>query len=99
MIKLKNMLVKEGKELDPKIIAKMAKLTDYNNHTEARIVLAKALGSSAKKLLKAYEAIDIISTLLGQGNETMHARAAVDKLLFNQAKSAYSNFNDINGAY
>ena len=98
MIKFKEIL-KEGKELDQKIIDKIAKLTDYNNHTEARIVLAKALGSSAKKLLKAYEAMNTISALLGQGNEVMHARAAVDKMLFYQAQKTYSNFLDINGAF
>ena len=98
MIKLKNILF-EGKDLDQKIIDKIAKLTDYNNHTEARIVLAKALGSSAKKLLKAYEAMNTISTLLGQGNEVMHARAAVDKMLFYQAKQKFSNYKEIGGAF
>ena len=92
-------LITEGKELDSKIIAKIAKLTDYNNHTEARMLLAKTLGSSSKKILKAYEAIDTISTFLGRGNETMHARAALDKILFAKAKSVYSNFKEINGAF
>ena len=48
MIKLKEILT-EAKELDSKIIKKMAALTDRNHHTEARIELAKALDTSLRK--------------------------------------------------
>ena len=41
-MKLKD-LITEAKELDQKIIDKIAKLTHQNHHTEARIELAKAL--------------------------------------------------------
>ena len=98
MIKLKDIL-KEGKELDSNIIAKLTKLTDYTNHTEARIMLARTFGSSAKKIIKAYESIKTIQDFLGRGNEVMHARAALDKILFKKVKMSYSNFKDIEGAF
>ena len=98
MIKLKNMLIKEGKELDQKIIDKIAKLTDRNNHTEARLVLAKTLGNSAK-IVKAYEAIDTIHMFLGRANETNVVRDALDRLLFKKAQSVYSNFDTLWGAF
>jgi len=91
--------LQEGKDLDQKIIAKIAKLTDRNNHTEARIVLAKTIGSSARKITNAYESIRTIQDFLGRGNEVMHARAALDKILFQKVKRVYSNYKEIEGAY
>ena len=94
---MKEDIITEGKELDQKTIDKIAALTDRNNHTEARIVLAKTLGNSAK-IVKAYEAIDTIHMFLGRANETNVARDALDKILFNKAKG-YSNFSNIWGAF
>ena len=96
-MKLKD-LITEGKELDQKTIDKIAALTDRNNHTEARIVLAKTLPGSAK-IVKAYEAIDTIHMFLGRANETNVARDALDKILFAKAKAVYTNFSGIWGAY
>ena len=90
-------LITEGKELDQKIIDKIAKLTDQNHHTEARIELAKAL--RLKDLVKAYEAVDTIHLYLRRANETNVARDALDKKLFKYAKGKFSNYKDIEGSY
>ena len=42
MMKLKSLLL-EKVDLDQRIVDKIAKLTDINNHNEARIVLAKEM--------------------------------------------------------
>ena len=49
MMKLKDLLV-EKVDLDQRIVDKIAKLTDINNHNEARIVLAKEM--KLKNLVK-----------------------------------------------
>ena len=87
----------EGKELNKQIIAKIAKLTNYNNHTEARVVLAKALRN--KDLEKAYHAINTIHIYLRRANETNIARNALDKKLFKYAKQKFSNYKEISGAF
>ena len=95
-MKLKDLL-KEGKELDQTIIDKIAGLTDRNNHTEARVELAKALGLT--DLEKAYHAINTIHIYLRRGNETNIARNALDKKLFAQAKKTYSDYEQIHGVF
>ena len=42
-MKLKSLLL-EKQELPQNVVDKIAKLTDYNNHNEARLVLAKQMG-------------------------------------------------------
>ena len=96
MIKLKDILT-EAKELDSKIVKKMAALTDRNYHTEARIELAKAL--RLKDLVKAYKAVNIIHMYLRQANEIGRAREALDKKLFKYAEQKFSNIDDIHGAF
>ena len=92
-----NSSITEGKDLDQNIIDKIANLTNQNNHTEARVVLAKALGLT--DLEKAYHAINTIHIYLRRGNETNIARNALDKKLFKYAKQKFSNYKDIEGAY
>ena len=92
-----NSSITEGKELDQNIIDKIAGLTDRNNHTQARIELANALG--LKDLVSAYEAVDTIHMYLRRANETNVARNALDKKLFQYAKGKFSNYKDIEGAY
>ena len=96
MIKLKDILT-EAKELDSKIIKKMAALTDRNHHTEARIELAKAL--RLKDLVKAYEAVNTIHMYLRRANETNVSRDALDKKLFKYAEQNFSNIDDIHRAF
>ena len=87
----------EKVDLDQKIVDKIAKLTDINNHNEARIVLAKEMG--LKMLVKSYEAIMVLHYHFRQMNELMAARQKLDGWLMDGAKRKYSNFQDIYRAY
>ena len=87
----------EKVDLDQKIVDKIAKLTDYNNHNEARLVLAKEMG--LKNLVKGYEAIMVLHDMFRQMNEMMAARTKLDGWLMDGAKRKYGNFKDIYGAY
>ena len=95
-MKLKSLLL-EKVDLDQKIIDKIAKLTDINNHNEARIVLAKEM--KLKNLVKGYEAIMVLHDMFRQMNEMMAARTKLDGWLMDGAKRKYGNFKDIYGAY
>ena len=96
MIKLKEILT-EAKELPSKDIKMLAKLTDYNNHNEARVYLARKLGN--KNLVKSYDALMVLHNQMNQMNDLMRVREKLDKMLFTQAKRYYSNFKDINSAF
>ena len=95
-MKLKSLLL-EKVDLDQKIIDKIAKLTDINNHNEARIVLAKEM--KLKNLVKGYEAIMVQHDMFRQMNEMMAARTKLDGWLMDGAKRKYSNFKDIYNAF
>ncbi len=95
-MKLKDLLL-EKVDLDQRIVDKIAKLTDYNNHNEARLVLAKEM--KLKNLVKGYEAIMVLHKMFNQMNEMMAARTKLDGWLMDAAKRKYSNFKDIYQAY
>ena len=92
MIKLKNILL-EKKDLDSKSIQKVAKLTDRNNHTEARLFLAHMSGD--KKLTKAYAGLRDVQDYLGRANETNIARRYLDLRLKDALSRKFSNFDEI----
>ena len=96
MVKLKQLLT-EKKELDGNVVKKIAKLTDFNNHNEARLVLAKEMG--LKNLVKGYEAITLLHKMFNQMNEMMAARNKLDGWLMDGAKRKYSNFDDIYNSF
>ena len=96
MTKLKDLLL-EKQELPQNVVDKIAKLTDYNNHNEARLVLAKQMG--LKNLVKGYEAIMVLHDMFRQMNEMMAARQKLDKMLMTAAERKYSNYQDIYQAY
>ena len=96
MIKLKNILT-EAIELPSKDIKMLAKMTDYNNHNEARVYLARKLGN--KNLVKSYDALMVLHNQMNQMNDLIKVREKLDKMLFKQAKRYYSNFKDINSAF
>ena len=96
MIKLKDILT-EKKELGGALINKIDKLTDVNNHNEARLELAKQM--KLKNLVKAYEALMVLHNTFNQMNELMRAREKLDKDLFKQAKKMYSDFDAIQGVF
>ena len=95
-MKLKSLLL-EKVDLDQKIVDKIADLTDYNNHNEARLVLAKEM--KLKNLVKSYEALIVLHMQFNQMNELMAARTKLDGWLMDGAKRKYGNFKDIYGAY
>ena len=97
MIKLKRLLT-EKKELGGAIINKIERLTDRNNHNEARRILAVAMGN--KKLAKAYAAIEDLNMALGHlPSELSKLRLKLDKELFKQAKKKYSDYEQIHGVF
>ena len=95
-MKLKSLLL-EKQELPQNVVDKIAKLTDYNNHNEARLVLAKQMG--LKNLVKGYEAIMVLHDMFRQMNEMMSERQKLDKMLMTAAERKYSNYQDIYQAY
>ena len=92
MIKLKNILT-EKKDLDSKTLKLVATLTDRNNHTESRILLAKAIND--KKLFKAYQGLLVVQDYLGRANETNIARRYLDLRLKDGLNKKFSNFDEI----
>ena len=97
MIKLKHILT-EKKELGGALINKIERLTDRNNHNEARRVLAAAMGD--KRFAKAYAAMEELNVALGYlPPELGKLRDRLDKKLFIQAKKMYSDYEQIHGAF
>ena len=97
MIKLKNILT-EKKNLAPNIIADLAKMTDRNNHTEARRDLASHMKNL--KFQHIYQSINMIQDK--EGNLPINLRKyrdEVDKKFFALVKRKYSNYNDIHKAF
>ena len=97
MIKLKNILT-EKKELGGAMIKKIDMATDRNNHNEARRLLAVAMGN--KKLAKVYTAIEDLNMALGHlPPELSKLRMRMDKELFKQSYSKYSDHKIIVGVF
>ena len=91
--------LKEAKELDSKTLGYIKRMTDTNNHNEARLMLAKSFLGKNSPLVKGYEALKVLHDIFNQMNELMHAREKLDKMLFNGAKRVYGNYDDIHGAF
>ncbi len=97
MIKLAG-LITEKKELGGALINKIERLTDRNNHPEARRLLAVYMGN--KKLASIYASIEEINMMLGHlPPELSKLRMKMDKELFKQSYSKYSDHNDIVKAF
>ena len=96
MIKLKDILA-EKKELGGALINKIERLTDINNHNEARLELAKQM--KLNNLVKAYEALMVLHDTFNQMNELMKAREKMDKMLFTGAKRVYSDYDAIHSVF
>ena len=88
--------ISEKKELGGAIINKIDRMTDANQHTEARMTLAREVD---KKLWKAYEGLNTVQNYLRRANETNLAREALDRKLFAKAKKVYSDYSIIMGAF
>ena len=97
MIKLKDILT-EKKDLAPSIIADLAKMTDRNNHTEARRDLASHMKNL--KFQHIYQSIIMIQNKEGHIPTNLRKyRDEVDKKFFALVKRKYGNYDDINGAF
>ena len=97
MIKLKNILT-EKKELSKSIVGDIAKMTDRNNHTEARRDLASHMKNL--KFQHIYQSINMIQDK--EGNLPINLRKyrdEVDKKFFALVKRKYGNYNDIHKAF
>ena len=93
MIKLKNILL-EKKELGPKFIQNIKSLTNRNNHTEARIELAKAVGD--KRLLLFYESmLNLNKVFQGYPGELQKLMKMMEKQLYKSIKRSYANAEEI----
>ncbi len=95
-MKLKSLLL-EKQELSQSVVDKIARLTDINNHNEARIVLAKEM--KLKNLVKSYEAIMVLHDQFRDMNLLMNARRKLDDWLMTGAERKYSNYKDIYNAF
>jgi hypothetical protein len=90
-------VITEKKEVNQVNIDKLAKMTDRNYHTEARIELAKMLKN--KKLIEMYKHLDALHMFFRDINDLKDARRRLDDMLFDQAKRQFSNFKDVYGAF
>tara|TARA_R100000030_G_scaffold526_1_gene545 strand:- start:165 stop:458 length:294 start_codon:yes stop_codon:yes gene_type:complete len=93
MVKLKSLLT-EKKELGSAYIEKIRMLTDRNNHTMARLELAKLVGS--KQHMKFYQAIMDIQDVVGHLPMGLSkVRHEMEKPFMNLLKKKFSNFDII----
>ena len=93
MIKLKDILL-EKKELNPRFIKDIAKMTDRNNHILARFTIAKYLGND--KLSKFYQACNILNGVFGHTpQELSKLQQKMEKELYRELIRRYSNYDAI----
>ena len=100
MIKLKDIIsekkqLNEKAKLDQKNLNKIHKLTQYNNHTESRILVAKLVGD--KKLMKAYEGLKAVQDYMGRANEIIKPRTYLDLKLKDAIGRKFLNSAEIWG--
>ena len=90
-----NTLNEENRKMFPTdVIKKIAKLTDVNDHTGARIEIAKVLKD--KKAVADLEKIAAEHGRLGHmPHNLIRDRDAITKKLLNQVKGWYVNSNDV----
>jgi cobyric acid synthase len=98
MIKLKDILT-EKKELGGAMINTIDRLTDSNNHNEARLQLAKSMLGKNSPLVQSYEALIVLHNQMNQMNDLMKVREKLDKDLFAGAKRVYSDYDAIEGVF
>ena len=87
----------EKKEMNPKIIQKIAKLTDRNDHNESLLLLAKELrDKQAVKLLGNIKDMHKVYGHMPQ--ELIGLRNAIYDNLMRQSKDKFDNHKDVYGA-
>ena len=96
---IKEDLIAEKKELGGAMINTIDRLTDSNNHNEARLQLAKSFLGKNSPLVKSYEALIVLHNQMNQMNDLMKVREKLDKMLFTGAKRTYSDYDAIEGVF
>ena len=95
MIKLKEILT-EKKKLDQKYLDKVHKLTQRNNHTEARMFLSIVMRN--QKLEKFYKAMSELNDVLGgYGGELSKLNAKMEKVLYKEIQRNFLNSAEVIG--
>ena len=96
---IKEDLIAEKKELGGAMINTIDRLTDSNNHNEARLQLAKSFLGKNSPLVKGYESLISLHNLLGDMNTLMKAREKMDKMLLKKKKRTYSDYDAIHSVF
>ena len=87
-------LVTEKKEMPSNSDKKIAKLTDRNNHTEARRLLSSWMGND--RLMSFYEAMETLNKVFrGYPPELNKLNQKMEKELYKQLVRKYSNYDEI----
>jgi len=89
----------EKKELGGAMINIIDRLTNSNNHNEARLQLAKSFLGKSSPLVQSYEALIVLHNQMKQMNDLMKVREKLDKMLFTGAKKVYSDYDAIQGVF
>ena len=98
MIKLKNILL-EKRELDPKYVKELSKMTDTNNHLGARTYLSYFLGGSKSKMRQYWDAASQINVVFGHTPpELSKLNQKMEKKMYKDIKKKFSNADEIIGA-
>ena len=98
MIKLKNILL-EKRELDPKYVKELSKMTDRNNHLGARTYLSYFLGASKSKMRQYWDAASQINVVFGHTPpELSKLNQKMEKKMYKDIKKKFSNADEIIGA-
>ena len=93
LIKLKDILL-EKKELNPRFIKDIAKMTDRNNHILARFTIAKYLGNDRLSIF--YQAATILNDVFGHTPpELSKLQQKMEKELYRQLVRTYKNYDAI----
>ena len=90
----------EQRELDSKIIKKIEKMTDRNNHMAARTHLSYYLeGGNRGKFFKYWDAVSQINDILGgTPSELRRLNQKIEKDFYRAIKNKFSNAKEIIGA-
>ena len=87
-------LVTEKKEMPSNSVKKIAKLTDRNNHTEARRLLSSWMGND--RLMSFYEAMGTLNKVFnGFPPELSKLNQKMEKELYKQLNRSYKNYDAI----
>ena len=90
--------IMEKKDLDPKVIEKIADMTDRNDHNEAVIELAKAL--KERKVIKMMELLKKMHKEMGHmTSDMMGMRKDLHNQLMDKSKKSFGNHKDVYNAF